>query len=210
MNRLSRIDAAGLGVIAALMLAAPGCLFSPDPKPPEPQPSQYMPRTTISGVLNNLRVAYENRDIERYKELFDLDDFMFVFDPIDVNDPKNPVPENWGWPEEEASTRNMFEDDLVERIELDFVETAPTNPSESDRGDRPFPEGTKKVIVTEVNLLVDVRQDPENLRYVVDGDNAWFFLVQDTTEVQDGLPVWKIFEWRDKTIGTPRPAPVAS
>ncbi len=135
---------------------------------------------------------------------------MFVFDPIDVNDPNSEIPESWFWPEEESATRKMFEDDLVERIELSFVDGTPTNPSESDREDRPFPEGTKKVIVTAVNLLVDVRQDPDNLRYVVDGDNAWFFLVQDTTEVQDGLPVWKIFEWRDKTIGAPRPAPVAS
>lgn len=209
MNRLNRIEATGLGVIAALMLVAPGCLFSPDPKPPEPPVSQYMPRTTISGVLNNLQVAYENRDLQRYKELFDLDEFMFVFDPIDVNDPDTDIPESWFWPEEETATRNMFEDDLVERIELSFVQGTPANPSESDEEDRPFPEGTKKVIVTEVNLLVDVRQDPENVRYEVRGDNAWFFLVQDTTEVQDGLPVWKIFEWRDKTIGS-RPAPVAS
>jgi hypothetical protein len=62
-----------------------------------------------------------------------------------------------------------------------------------------------KVIATDVSLSVDVR-DPagvENIRYRVDGDDAIFFLYPDQNEIVDGVPVWKIVEWRDKTIGAP-------
>ena len=212
MNRTKRIDAR-LVWIAAMLALIPGCLFSPDKTKPKTGGDEiYQLRTTIDGVMNNLMVSYEKREIDRYSELFDQAGFMFVFDPTDVQtDPD--IPPNWDWNEEQNSTRNMFEAELVERIQIDFVRGAPTDPSESDRGERPFPSGTKKVTVTEVELSVDTR-DPaggENITYKVTGDQAIFFLVQDSVETQEGLPVWKIFEWRDKKIGDEgRPAPVAS
>lgn len=96
----------------------------------------------------------------------------------------------------------MFESPLVQRIELDFVTGPPTEAVKSDIGERPFPEGTKKVIVTQVALSVETREPGgENLIYRVAGDQAIFFLYQDPGEVEDGLPMWKIFEWRDMKIG---------
>lgn len=208
MNRTSRFDVRML-VIIAMVAITPGCLFSPDKGKPKPVPDEYQPRSTIAGVLANLVTAYKNEDLDRYKVLFDQEQFMFVFDPVDVQDDPD-IPPNWGWAEEENSTRNMFEADLVEKIKLDFVPGLPVDVIESDILERSFPEGTKKVIVTEVALDVDTR-DPdggENIVFRVSGDQAIFFLYQDG-ELENGLPVWKIFEWRDKKIGA-RPVPVAS
>ena len=197
-----------MGIAAAMMIAGAGCSDDDKVTPPTPE----NPRKSIAGVMQELIDAYQARDIARYAALFDNSSFVFVFDPTDVQgDPD--IPPNWDWNEEQNSTRNMFEAELVERIQIDFVRGAPTDPSESDRGERPFPSGTKKVTVTEVELSVDTR-DPaggENITYKVTGDQAIFFLVQDSVETQEGLPVWKIFEWRDKKIGDEgRPAPVAS
>ena len=108
----SRFDARML-VVIALVAITPGCLFSPDKG--KPKDDTDVPRTTIAGVLTNLVNAYKDRDLDRYKVLFDQDNFMFVFDPVDVQDDPD-IPPNWDWPEEENSTRNMFEAELVERV----------------------------------------------------------------------------------------------
>lgn len=209
MNRTKRIDARMVWIVAMLALI-PGCLFSPDKQEPKnPGDGDYQLRTTIGGVMNNLLVSYRKRDIDRYLELFHPA-FNFVFDPQDVIDDPD-IPPSWDYNEERSSTRNMFEAELVERITIDFVPGPALDAGEADQGNWPLPSGTKKVIVTAVELNVDTR-DPlggENIIYRVNGDQAIFFLVQDSTETQEGLPVWKIFEWRDVKIG-PRPAPVAS
>lgn len=197
-KRLQR--AATIIALMALVLALPGC--SDDDETVTPPPPED-PRKTIAGTLQELIEAYQARDIDRYAALFDPDSFLFVFDPIDANDPDTDIPPNWGWEDEESASRHMFQDQLVERIEVDFVIGAPEPATKQDVGERPFPEGTMKVVVTEVKLKVDVR-DPaggEGLRYQVDGDNAIFFLYPDPNGIVDGVPVWKIVEWRDKTIG---------
>jgi hypothetical protein len=163
------------------------------------------PRKTIAGVMQEIIDSYEARSITRYSALFDQDDFMFVFDVQDVYDQPD-IPPNWDWPDELVSNRNMFASPLVERIQLDFVVGAPVAVVKEDIGERPFPEGTMKVAVSEVDFTVDT-QDPdggENLLIKVAGDRAHFFLFPDSNEVVDGIPVWKIFEWRDERIGRGR------
>jgi hypothetical protein len=185
-----------------LILFSYGCSDDDDtvtPPPPED------PRKTIAGTLQELIDAYEARDVDRYAALFDQDSFLFVFDPIEVNDPDTDLPPSWGWEDEESANRNLFQAQLVERIQVYFVVGSPEPATKQDVEERAFPEGTMKVIATNVSLIVDTR-DPagsENIRYHVDGDNAIFFLYPDQNEVVDGVPVWKIVEWRDKTIGAP-------
>jgi hypothetical protein len=171
-------------------------LFNPDAPIPED------PRTTIAGVMQELVDAYETRGLTRYSALFDADQFRFVFDPIDVAE--NPdIPTSWDWPDDLVSTRTMFASPLVERIQLAFFAGAPVEATEPDERDRPFPEGTMKIVLTDVDLDVDTR-DPNgggNIIFKVTGDRAHFFLYPDMDEIVDGVPVWKIFEWRDEKIG---------
>ena len=187
----------GVGVALAGLMLSIGCSDDETITPPDPVED---PRKSIAGALQELKVAYEARDLDRYSALFNSD-FVFVFDPTDVLE--NPdLPQNWDWSAEHNATRNMFEADLVERIQVDFIVGTPALPDTHDVGTREFPEGTMKVLVTEVELSVDSR-DPaggENIIYRCNGDQAMFFLYPDTLEVVDGVPAWKIFEWRDRRI----------
>lgn len=185
------------------LMALSGCSDDDDTVRP---PAREDPRKTIAGAMQELIDAYEARDIDRYSALFDQDSFVFVFDPIEVNDPYTDLPSNWNWIEEQSANRNMFQAPTVERIQLTFILGTPEPATEQD-AEEPFPQGTMKVQVSEVNLLVDTR-DPaggENLRYIADGDHAIFFLYPDQNEIVDGVPIWKIFEWHDLTIGAPAP-----
>lgn len=186
-----------VGIAAAVMIAGAGCSDDEKITPPTPED----PRKTIAGVMQELIDAYQARDIARYAALFH-DDFVFVFDPQDVLDDPD-IPPSWDWSEERDATTNMFGAALVERIQVNYAVGTPVLADTLDEGIRPFPEGTMKVIVTSVALAVDTR-DPtggENIIYRVTGDQAIFFLFQDPEEVVDGVPVWKIIEWRDKKIG---------
>ncbi|MEZ4655565.1 MAG: hypothetical protein R3E12_18750 [Candidatus Eisenbacteria bacterium] len=192
--------AAWLSVFLVAWLLPSGC--SDDKGSTAPVPDPPPGRTTITGIFQGLVYAYQSRDLDHYKLLFDQSDFQFVFDEQDATEDPD-IPESWGWPEEQTSTRNMFESDLVERIQLDFVQGTPVLASETDVRERPFPEGTMKVTISDVDLSVDTRdpQGGENIIFKVTGDKADFFLYQDLSELQDGLPVWKIFEWRDFKLG---------
>lgn len=199
-SRLDQVRKMAVGVAVAMMIAGVGC--SDDEKITPPDTPREDPRKTIAGVMQELIDAYEARDIARYSALFLHSQFVFLFDPVDVQE--NPdIPPSWDWSEESSSARNLFEADLVERIELRFLMSDPVLADSLDEVFFPFPEGTMKVLVTDVKLAVDTR-DPtggENIVYRVDGDQAIFFLCQDPEEIVDGVPVWKIIEWRDKRIG---------
>lgn len=185
--------------LASLAMIASACS---DDKSTAPVPDPEDPRKSIAGVMQELIDAYEARDLDRYSRLFDRNNFEFVFDPVDVTtDPD--IPPSWDWSEEESSAENLFMAALVETIELEFAVQTPVDASEEDTGNWPFPEGTKKVVATNVKLMIDTR-DPaggENIVYNVDGDHAIFFIYQDTLDVVEGVPAWKIFEWRDQRIG---------
>lgn len=192
---------------AGLMLFA-GCSDGDEtvtPSPPED------PRKTIAGVMQELIAAYEARDLARYEALFDQEHFLFVFDPYDVSNPDTQIPPNWDWVGERTAHLNMFQDQFVQRIEVDFVVGTPEPAAKQDVGERAFPEGTMKVILSEVNLNIEV-SDPggsESLHYIVEDGQATFFLYPDHDEVIDDVPAWKIFEWRDR-FNHPTPTQDAS
>jgi hypothetical protein len=183
-------------VIAATLWA--GC--SDDDKPVGPAAED--PRTTIDGVMRELIEAYRTRDFDRYAALFDQNDFRFVFDTTAVAE--NPgLPVDWGWPGERQATIGLFTSPLVERIELGFLSDDPVPATAHDIDDRPFPSTTMKVTLRAVSRFVETK-DPnggEIIIYQVDGDQADFFIYSDSTDLVDGLPLWKIFEWHDRRVG---------
>lgn len=158
-------------------------------------------RAQLSSMLDRFRTSYVGRDLETYADLF-REDFRFVFDPQDVAE--NPdIPDYWFWHDEMQSTGNMFEEDLIKSISLDFVAGTDVPATEGDEGNWEFPPGTRKVTLSEVELRV-VMIDPdggEDIVYQVTGDQAVLFLVHDALDLAGSWRGWKILEWRDRRIG---------
>lgn len=156
---------------------------------------------TLEQPLLELRRAYRDNDLDLYATSLD-DDFHFVFDPQDVVETPG-MPVEWSLSDELRSTRNMFEDSLVERTQVDFVIHDPAMATLADAYLHPFPPGTMKVTLQETEIRIDAR-DPEggeNIVYAVSGGIATVFLAPDSTEMICELPVWRIVEWRDRRIG---------
>lgn len=179
--------------VAAIVLS--GC--SEDPT----KPSVEDPRKSVEGVMQALIDAIEGREMERYASLFHSKEFRFVFDRGDVIGNRE-LPPYWEWTEETAAIGALFRSPYIDRVSLDFVieSSVPATPDDEDR--RAFPEGTIKVTVTDVDLVIEMR-DPdggEDIRFITDRDAGEYFLAPDSTEIVDGVAVWKILEWRDKNV----------
>lgn len=198
MKRSKLLSILGLPVLA---FALCGCPFDPkkDDKPPDP-PVTYLPQDSARNVLQNLMQAYEERNLEQYLKLF-ADDFTFVFNPLDVIDPENPTPPQWGLAEEQESTDNMFRNELVDKIELDYQYTDPVN-SDDEYAD------TWKVNVTQVFLRVHTRNpEGETLIYEVNsGFATFYFKIYEDEPLENGNPKWKVWQWEDQPIEGLAPA----
>jgi hypothetical protein len=179
-------------LIAAVFLA--GCPWDVDKKPPKPDPSIYLPQISPRNCLENLKIAYVDQDLDEYKKLFSTD-FTFWFSPEDIGNPEDPTPQTWGASEDQLSTQNLFEDELVERITLEWTL------HEASPSDDEYP-GTWKAEVTEVRLSVFTRDEegrPLELR--VPGGYATFFFKEYPQELIDGKSTWRIFRWEDQPLG---------
>lgn len=196
-------------ILAALALSTTGCLFSPDKGDSDDNPppvSNYKPQTSPQNVLDNLREAYEQRELPAYERLFDPVEFKFVFDPIDL-DGSPDLPPFWGWADERRVHERMFESEDVLDIRLSFVKGTVQNAEESDGQEIDLT--WKKMYITGVELEVETRNpdDPtDNIIYKVSGDRALYFFKEYPEElVDDGnggqRPIWRITEWRDQRVG---------
>jgi len=67
--------------------------------------------TTPKGTLKTIEWAYNNRNIENYKNALKGDEFVFYFNPLDVGSEVNGyiIPESWTYTEDWRATNNMFE-----------------------------------------------------------------------------------------------------
>jgi hypothetical protein len=185
--------------VALLVL---GCLVlgcSDDKTVVTPEPDPYMKQTSITNCLFNLKLAYNQRNVAKYSNLFD-DDYLFVFDPIDVV--THGFPESWGRSDEIISATNLLDslqnsDGYVcEHISLNFLAGAET-PSQAD-------STWTEVTLSQVVLMADSRHqsNADPLRYEVIGDQAKLSFVQTAeTDPSSGLKIWKIIQWIDKPIG---------
>jgi hypothetical protein len=182
-----------------------GCPWSPAPgiKTPDPR-TKILAQSSAVNVLANLKTAYEAKNIEEYLKLFSSD-FIFVFNPADADNPTNPTPPQWGLAQESTSTTNMFSDDRVDTITLDFQEN-PVEPDSVEHG-----AGTWKMRVYEAFLQVNTRnENNELLTYQVPGTTQMFYFREvPGVLATDGKPTWYIFRWEDQPIGAKSP-PVAA
>jgi len=117
-------------VLMVVLLAGFAC-EDDDPVKPDPVPQQtYQNLTQRWHVLNNLELAYSQRNFSRFGELLD-NDFEFILDEGDVG---GGVPAQWDLATELEIALLMFDEDLndpnyprVTRIDFDlYEETAVT------------------------------------------------------------------------------------
>jgi hypothetical protein len=185
--------------LAAVWLATlTGCPFSPknNPIPPPPPLSDYLEQSSAAYVLANLRTAYEKKNFDEYDKLFSPD-YVFVFNPADVGDPENPTPQQWFRADEMDSARNLFSNDRVEYITLNW------NPGEAEPSDEVI-QGSWKVRVDAVNLDVHTRNENNEVWiYEVKGAVHVFYFREDpsVTFPASGKHKWYCIRWDDSPIG---------
>ena len=188
-------------VTAFLLLPLAACILDPKPTPVDTGGGQdriFEDLTEKSHVLNNLALAYTERNLFEYKRLLDntvADAFLFFFADADVNDTTDPAPESWGWADETRATGHLFDrayegdTDPVTRIEL-TIQAAPTW-TEVTPEDPRFPDETWHLNVVRYNLFVQTAgpTDYQSLNL-----QAEFTIRQ--IEVDDHME-WRIVRWRD-------------
>ncbi len=185
-------------LLLTVMLAG-GCASDSKKKEPEPDPSLYLPQTSIANVLANMIRAYHEMNYEEYRKLLDVS-FVYVFAPQDIGGPNN-IPPSWGLPDDLLSAAHMFGHEVnrdgyvAESIALTFA----ASPYDStDLG-----LNWRKVVLSNVNLEVLSRHETngDHLIYQVLGDKADLYLVE-TAETAPGTSqgIWKIIRWEDKPI----------
>ncbi len=112
MTRISLKNALTLAVLSLGMLAFNACIFNAeegdsggDPPPRVP----FKPLKEKDDVLFNLRKAYNERNLQQYERLLDLNfGFTFFFSPEDV-EAGTVQSANWGRGDELSATGHMFD-----------------------------------------------------------------------------------------------------
>jgi hypothetical protein len=188
----------GLFLTVSLSVAVLACGHDEETVP-ETSESPYLPRTSIENVMANLATAYQERNLEEYAKLFDHDRFRYVFPPACVQGP-DPLPPFWAWNAEYESAGNMLADTLIEKVELGISFQTPRPVEEADD---PPAGATRTTYLTSLDLLLTTRNPDteEQDIFVIQGEHQDFFFARDPWETQDGQPVWKVLEWRDREPG---------
>ena len=192
-------------LVAALLVAIlAGCgggkakLIPPD----QPANPDYLEQSSAVNLLANLRTSYEKREFPEYNNLFSQD-YIFVFNPADVEDPFNPTPQQWARADEMDSAENLFANDRVDGITLNWSIGALA-------ADDTYPGHPWKIRVDNVQLDIQTRaEDGTVWIYQVNGaTHVYFFREAPAERASDGKTKWYCTRWEDSPIGLFK-APVA-
>jgi len=181
-----------LPVVAALVA---GCVFSPKRTNGGGTVNTYPPQDSPANCLACLQLAYMDRNLDQYIQLF-AEDFTFVFAAVDVHASQNPTPPTWPLADERSSADNMFHRDTVKKITLSFAEDAAIDSNQEH-------ENTWKINVTNVNLRVDtIQEDGTPLALKVASGKATFYFKEYPSEhASNGRALWRIWQWEDQPMG---------
>ena len=191
MHRFARSLRGRFGLLFALLalVSVTGCKEEID-KPPD----EYLPQTTEDNVLNNLQVAYRQRDIREYSKLL-ANDFQFYFDPATR---QQLGIEFWTRTTDSLQTQGLFESPEVTKIVIDLKWPARSATGAGFLGDR---AGWKKLFLTDVYLDVDFAPvgQPEPTTFRVEDQRQRYYFRQGKTYPPSGAgdTLMYIVEWRD-------------
>lgn len=166
-------------------------------EPPDPYP--YMKQTSITNCLHNLKLSYNERNVERFSDLLYIN-YTFFFAPQDVG---AEIPELWRRQDEIISATRLFgsqqnvEGYVCDSISVNFVAGVAV-PSD-------VVSSWWVVPLSQVSLFLECRDRTLGtaLRYEAVGHQADLTFVQTTeTDPVSGLGIWKMIKWVDKPVYT--------
>jgi hypothetical protein len=150
----------------------------------------YMDLSRNWHVLNNLELACNQTNVDRYAELLDPDNFTFFFNPGDVG---GGVPAQWDYPREIAAATNMFtgdggqSDNPILSIDLTLYDQETVSYVEVT-DDPDFPGETLQRVTVNYGYIMETAND---LYYITSGAPAAQFDIRHV----DGK--WKLVRWYD-------------
>jgi len=161
-------------VATALVIACVGCNpFAPSIEEGDPFGDILGDPTTIEGFFTNFRNAYELRDISLYEPLLDST-FVFSYRDFDAS-----VDREWGFAQDLESTRRLFEQSDLVRLQWNQVLSRDT-----------LDAGRQARVVRSFNLTISLL----NGEAFVGGGNVNFLLVRRGDDEE-----WRLLRWRDES-----------
>lgn len=174
-GRRSRRGGTDFGIgIAFTMLLCVGCNpFAPAVDEGDPFGDLLGDPKEVTGFFTNFRNAYELRDISLYEPLLDS---AFIFS---YRDPDEQIERQWGFPQDLESTRRLFTNADLIRLQWNQIISQDTLDS-----------GLQQRVVRSFNLTISLITGEA----FVGGGNV-NFLLKRNGEGTD----WKLLRWRDES-----------
>ena len=156
---------------------------------------QYKVRSSRENVLYNIQTAYVYMNADEYLDCL-AEDFIFILNPADVNDPEHNLPPSWDKAEEENIHRNMFGDESdVESISLTLTNVTISH----DPGEDPYdPSDDRWEYQEQTDLRVNVPEEGDIKTYLATADQLFIFQIDPYETGPDGETLYEIVEWQDR------------
>jgi len=172
-NRFAKEPRCTFAFVVFLLLAS-GCNpFAPALEEGDAFGDFFGDPTTVDGFFTNFRNAYELRDISLYEPLLDSA-FVFVYRDFDAS-----VDRSWGFAQDLESTRRLFEQSDLVRLQWNQVLSQDT-----------LDVGAQVRIVRSFNLTISLLSGEA----FVGGGNVNFLLVRRGDD-----ETWRLLRWRDES-----------
>ena len=161
----------------------------------------YAPQVSPDSVLKNLDRAFEAKNFEEYRKLFDQELYRFELGPED----RCPgLPPTVGWPEEREAIEGLLSADNVFDIRQDLT----VDPTEAAASSDSLPfaslQSIYKLHTRRALLEIDIREENGGpLTLLADGDEEIYMKEYTSEHDREGRNIWRIVYWRDRGSPTP-------
>ncbi|MCK4305499.1 MAG: hypothetical protein KAY24_14780 [Candidatus Eisenbacteria sp.] len=198
MKRLIQVLTSSLCVFVLAGLV--GCPFSTDTRKTDPEPFKptFLPRTSPKNLLENLKVAYDERDITEYDSLL-AGDFTFILSPDDQN-----IAECFDRQQEIGVHENMFDGELVQTLRLTFDRVMESN-IVFDEVKSTLEDPWYTTVIMNVDLFLfgvtPSHPDEPAQGYEMDNGQEQFWFRKNGWTDTEGDSIWTIVEWQEISVG---------
>jgi len=185
-----------LFVLLLVVIAAPGCLFSPD-EGGDDNPDLVNPHVfpdTADKLVANFKRYYEERNLERYREVLSTDYRFIAKDQTEYNYDREIDIHDKMFNEVAGDNGKAFEDITVQQLTpLGIWQETPDND--------PFFGGASGSLWRAYNVFINFKVSGENLVYEVTGV-VIFYVTSREVQVDGGTRVmYELLGQKDETNG---------